>query len=389
MTQAAVQTGFLYPEAVNFSNTVAGTIDAATEKIAMIGRLRIDGKPAGSKTLSTGSIQFRTGTVTFANGATTVDIGIQDVAAGAGPIAQPDGTFDVKTTLTGGAGLVTNTWTTATMNIGSKSMSDGDLIAIVFDMTAQGGVDSVNIEMGVHRYSTGHGFPTTNQFVSSAWQTTQTLGAGRRPNVVIVFDDGTLGWIDGGLAFNSALLEAFQDSTNPDECGLIFQVPWDCKVDELWFWGQFASAAADFTMNFYSDPLAGRTLIASDTFLGEQGAVPAQSGRYSVRTKVAGVVTDISLAKNTDYLVTVQATGTANLSLFKTALPNTNYRHIHKTNGLTMKKATSNNGGAFTAESPAVTMYEMGVRICSLDDGTGAGSGGLKVHPGMAGGLNG
>ena len=83
-------------------------------------------------------------------------------------------------------------------------MSDGDLIAIVFDMTAQGGVDSVNIEMGVHRYSTGHGFPTTNQFVSSAWQTTQTLGAGRRPNVVIVFDDGTLGWIDGGLAFNSA-----------------------------------------------------------------------------------------------------------------------------------------------------------------------------------------
>src|SRR5262245_3836884 len=201
MTQVSGSGGFLYGAPLIMPTSFAGAvIDAATEKFAMIGRIYIDGRPAAAKTLSTGSIQWRTGAVTFSSGSTTVDIGIQDVATGAGPIAQPDGTFDVKTTLTGGGGGITaNAWQTSTMNSGSKNITHGDLIAVVFDMTARGATDTVTISasnQAIQNLLT-MGMPTCNAFLAGAWQTTNTGGASRAPNIVIVFDDGTLGWIDG------------------------------------------------------------------------------------------------------------------------------------------------------------------------------------------------
>lgn len=375
MTQAAIRPGWLYPE-VDYAFTQASlaVMDAATEKIAHIGRLYIDGAPSGAKTLSTGTIQFQTGTCTFADGSTTLDVGIQDVATGAGPIAQPDGTFDVKATLTGGAGITTAAWNTVTMNSGTKDMSHGDLIAVVWDMTARAGSDSVIVATENRVLSNALSqLPTTNSFVAGAWQTTITLGAGRNPNVIIVFDDGTLGWLDLSLPISTSSTEQFQNSTNPDERGLIFQVPWDCKVDALWMHESLASAAADFTMKLYSDPLGTPTLLASDTHLAEISAGGTGASYMSVPTKVAGVITEISLTKDTDYLVTVLATGTANVALTTNILNNEAHR-AYLNNGLTLKKATRNNStGAFTAENPAITRYIMGVRICSLDDGAGSG----------------
>lgn len=383
MTQVAIQPGFMYPE-INYVGIVQATLavmDAATEKHAHIGVLRINGKPAGAKTLSTGNIQFRTGTCVFANGATTLDIGIQDVATGAGPIAQPDGTFDVKTTLAGGAGITSAAWNTVTMNSGSKNMSDGDLIAVVWDMTARGGADSVIVATENNLYpNQSGGLPTTNSFVAGAWQTSNALGASRAPNVLITFDDGTLGWIEFSFPVTSTGTESFQDSTNPDERGLIFQVPWDCKIDMLWVAGSAADANADFTLKLYSDPTGAPVLLASVAHLAEiQGSVGA-GGWYGLR-----IGADVSLSKNTDYVVTMLATGTANVGIVTNTFANTANR-VTVNNGLTLKKATRNNStGAFTAESPAITRYIMGVRICSFDDGTGNG-GGLRLagHGGLA-----
>ena len=46
-------------------------------------------------------------------------------------------------------------------------------------------------------------------------------------------------------------------------------------------------------------------------------------------------------------------------------------------------KVTRDGGsGAFTAESPAVTMYQMGVRISALQDTSGGGGGGQRVISG-------
>ncbi len=180
MTLVTTGISIHFPDPFNFPRaTVSATIDAATEKVAMLGRLAIDGRPVGTKTLSTGTIKYRTGAVTFASGTTKVDIGLQSVASGSGPIAQPNGTYTVKTTLTGGGGGITaNGINTATMNSGIVSLSNGDLVAVVFDMTAVGGADSVIISTGqtwITNSMGSSGMPTTNAFVSSAWQTTQMV----------------------------------------------------------------------------------------------------------------------------------------------------------------------------------------------------------------------
>lgn len=389
MTAAVIQQGFLYPE-VTYADTLGGgantgTMDAAGEKYALIGQLFIEGRPAGAKTLSTGKIWFRTGTCVFADVATTLDIGIQDVAIGAGPIAQPDGTFDVKTTLTGGAGLTTVAVNSPAMTSGTKSMTHGDLIAVVFDMTARGGTDSVTVlscDRNIVR-SADTQLPVTNAYIAAAWQTAATVGAGRVPNVAIEFDDGTLGWLDMAPAFTAIATELFSDSTNPDERGLIFQVPWDCKIDELWAICGRTDANSDFTLKLYSDPLGTPTLLASVAVLAENMGAATTQGFFT-----GLLASQISLTKNTDYAVTLLATGTSNARLATNTFFDEKFRKMWN-GGTTVKKATRDGStGAFTAETPAVTMPRVGVRIYSLDDGTGTGSGGglkLAGRGGLAG----
>lgn len=392
MTLVAVQPGWFWPD-IGFSRElqVSGAVmDATGEKHAQIGRLYIDGKPSGAKTLSTGSIQFRTGTCTFANGSTALDIGIQDVATGAGPIAQPDGTFDVKTTLTGGAGITTTAWNTATMNSGTKSMTHGDLIAVVWDMTARAGADSVTIG---YTFTTpyndnNNGFPVTNSYLSGAWQTSPGSGAGYSPNVMIVFDDGTLGWIDCTFPVTSLDNgENFGNGSNPDERGMIFQVPFDCTIDAFYARMGMAGATSDFSMKLYSDPTGTPTLLASCDILAETTQATFGISHMSFPTYVSGVVADVSLSKNTDYCVTLRPTGAGSNYLYTNVVNTTGFRATIN-NGLTLKKATRDNDtGAFTAESPAVTRYIMGVRICKLHDGAGgAGGGGIRMagHGGLA-----
>ena len=99
-------------------------------------------------------------------------------------------------------------------------------------------------------------------------------------------------------------------------------------------------------------------------------------------------IAETLMTKNIDYIVSVLATGTSNTRLYSCTLGNTAHRAAI-TGGTTLKKATRNGStGAFTAESPAITIYPMGVRIFKFDDGTGAG-GGLITHPGMNGRLSG
>lgn len=386
MTLAVVQRGLVYPDFYGAPiSLTAGTLDAATEKFAMIGRIYIDGRPGSAKTLSTGTIQWRTSGVTFANGGTTIEIGIQDVASGAGPIAQPDGTFDVLTTLTGGGGGITaNAWQTTTMNSGTKNITHGDLIAVVWDMTARGGADSVTVNTnnpGWQSLGGAIGLPNTNAFVSSAWQTTQTLGAGRTPNVIIAFDDGTLGWIDNSFPFSASGTESFTATSSPDERGMMFQVPWDCKVDALWALVGITDADSDFTLKLYSTPTSSLSQLASVAV--EARNLSIVSGQQMVTVPLA---TEVSLDAGVNYGVSVLATGSTNTRLSAFTLGDTAHRVIY-TGGTTLSKITREDStGDFAAEGTAVTIYYMGTRISQIDDGAGSGGGGVTplgngLHP--------
>lgn len=383
MTLTTIPTGLLYPLTLDIGSglaakqlTNAAALNAATEKLAMIGRVYINGRPGSAKTISAaggGSISFRTSTVTFANAGTTIDLGIQDVDAANGVIARPDGTFDVSRTLTGGTDTISsNTWTTFAMTggAGSKSITHGDLIAVVWDMTAFGGADSVVIGIG-----SGAQFPVTNEFAAAAWRTSSAGG----PNVVITFDDGTLGIIDGALPFTTALqVETYSDSTNPDERGIFFQVPWDCKIDGFFAQCGISGATSDFTIALYSDPSGTPAVVsgASLTILAEQlGQATSQNSIMFT------LPTEVTLTRNTDYVLAIKGDGAGNVRLNSWVFGDTAHRAFLPY--ASIAKVTRNGGsGAFTAESPAVTMYQMGVRISALQDTSGGGGGGQRVISG-------
>ena len=382
MTQVQCLPGLLYPNQPDppaNGVSASGVLDATGEKIAFIGKLYINGKPAGTKTLSTGTIKFRAASVTFNNAGTTLDVGIQDVSTTAGPIAQPDGTFDVKATLTGGGGGLVNNINTVTMNSGSKAMAHGDLFAIVFDMTAKAGVDTAVITTvaGSMLAAGNNQMPITNAFIAAAWQAvgSSANGAGRMPLALITFNDGTLGWFDTVIPYlNSTVAETFTDATNPDERGLLFQVPWDCKTDAAWISISIAGATSDFQITLYSDPLGTPVALAGPVaILAENLGTNLSGGGNQPKFAMFQLGSDVTLTKNTDYMLAVKATGAGSIVLGASGYESASHR-VAENNGTNTKKATRNNStGAFTAESPALTSYNMGIRLISFDDGMGAG----------------
>lgn len=351
-------------------------MDATGEQVAFIGHCYIDGR-AASKTISAaggGSISFRVNSLTFANGGTTLDVGIQDISTSSGPVARPDGTFDVKKTLTGGGGgLSANSWNTISMTSGSgsKTISHGDLIAVMFDMTARAGADSVQIGTTYGIYPSNYATRPTVMTNLGGWA---SLGASGVPNCLITFDDGTLGILDGTLLSDGAGItsEDYSDSTNPDERGVVFQVPWDCKIDAYYVrMNQQSGAAADCTLKLYSAPTTAASAVANSTItiLGEQ-----LDASFQESTAIYTLPAAISLSKNTDYCLALKADSTGTIGLYYYVQSSATHRAFLP-GGTTMAKATRNNG-AGNFSTTTTTQYMMGVRISSFDDGTGSGSGG-------------
>lgn len=374
MTVQSVIRGLLYPAEPAFTSgslsSSPGTIDAATEKVAWIGRIQIEGR-ATSKVISAaggGSIIWRAVAVTFANGSTTLDVGLQDVDLTTGNPPRPDGTFDVKRTLTGGVDTISGgalQTTAMTGGSGSKTLSHNDWIAVVFDMTARAGSDSVAI--GGVQFGGGN-LPFGALFTAS-W----VASTGSWPQVGIVFDDGTRGTLDGCPVIMSSLTtEAFADATNPDERGNLFVPPWDCKVDAVF--GYFGGAAAngDFEIQIYSDPLGTPTsvlpggtaiTVTAETLLG-----------YASRPTTIPLPSEVSLTHGVTYAVAIKATGAGNVSMTQIMnFDNAAWKQFHPGGAGTSKVTRNGGSGAFT-ESDTI-IYQLGVRISGFQD-TSSGSGG-------------
>jgi hypothetical protein len=371
MSLISAPLGFWMPD-TGFGNVPSSIINtalnAATKKLAIIGYVNIDGR--GTKTISSagGAIHFRPTSVTWANGATTLDVGIQDVDTATGPVGRPDGTFDVKATLTGGAGITTNTHNTVSMTTGSKTIAHGDLIAIVYDMTARGGADSLQIVTSAYPITSN--LPLGASYDGASW-TANNNGCGGS-SAIIQFDDGTLGQI-GTVppAYAATTVDSFTTSTNPNERGIHFQTPWDCKIDAIGGFVGITDANSDFTLKLYSDPLGTPALVTSV-------AVPAEILGVTGNERWVELVlpSEVELTAGTVYGLTVLATGSSNSRLRSYPINNEAHRVFINVVGTTCKKITRNgSSGAFSAESPAVTIPMLSVRISALHSTGGAASG--------------
>jgi len=328
---------------------VTAVIDLTGEKFAMIGRVFIDGRPTSAKTLSSagGKIKWYQGARTFATAGSTVRVSVQDVATGTGPPFRPDETEDVSGDLVQGTDTINaNTWNTKALSSGSKSIAHGDLIAVVFDFTTRNGADSLTFT-GPYDTTQWRGPPGCVSKVGGSWNTNPDAFD---PQVVIEFDDGTLAFFDGAFP-TSAATAAHQltNSTNPDEVGLIFQVPWEVKIDALMPGAQPGTAAADFDVKLYSDPLGTPSVMVTRSMLGEQGNA-SQFNRQQPIT----LATEITLAANTDYCLSIKANSTGIVYMSYFDVPDANFRKYHS-GGTTLQQGTRNNdSGAFSATTTRI-----------------------------------
>lgn len=352
------------------------TMDAAAEKCGFVGKCYLEGR-TGSKTISSagGKIHFFTGSSTFANASTTIRVGIQDVDgttgnSGAGGMATPDGTFDVYDDLVGGTDTIGATSTiTVTMSSGTKTINHGDLIAIVFDMTSRGGADSVNV-MGISATSFTAGLPHTGQNLAGSWVRQASL-----PNAIIEFDDGTYGVIDGTIISQGGNTTAigsvgdYNSGSSPNEYGLLFQLPFPCKVDGAWISGRPNTNSADFNVILYSDPLG--TPSAQATVSVDAHTMASQDG---LRPFVVTFGSEVSLTANTDYAIAFKPTTANSCNMNVLTYANAAFRKFYcGTNASRASRAS----GAFASNTTNIPL--IGVRISGFDDGAGGGGGGPLI----------
>lgn len=211
------------------------TMTAANRGYGMVGRLRLENPSGGSKTISAaggGKLCWLpwTGPV-FANGSTNVRIGIQDIAAtGLG-----DGGWDVYADMVGGVESITQfVYKQNAMTSGSKTMSDGAIIGIFIEMTARGGADSLGF--GYQANSMPY---SNNSFGGYPYWLSNTGGTYAKGGTgggfaSIIFDDGTIGWIDQNVFFPASPtgtdLADFNLNSSPDEYGPVFSVPFKFRA---------------------------------------------------------------------------------------------------------------------------------------------------------------
>lgn len=347
------------------------TINAAGESYGVIGRVRIPGNATGKVISAAGSgqIGWNPGGVTWATAGTTIRIGIQDVDGSTG---LEDGTFDVFRDLVQGTDALTGSVLRAdTMGSGTKTLSDGDLIAIVIEMTVRNGADSVQVQgtvgpTGMADGNFGFGLPygsiDTGALAKSA---TNLLYA------VIKFDDGTYGAIHGVSPGRTAVgtLQTINTTTNPDEICGTFTVPFKCQICGIGMYAASIAGTDGFEMILYTDPLV--TPVATVTVTADPDVV----GGSATQGPHLYPITPTTLSPGVTYGVALRPTTANSINVYYQDF-NPIAAFVKGLVPLQSLKYTGrqNQTGAFT-EISADRMPLILLDVCGLDDGLGGGGG--------------
>lgn len=317
MSQILIPGAFTYLPTAPFFNNSSGstiTLNATGETCFMVGHVVLENPLSSSKTISaagSGKIVWVAGSVTFANGSSTFDIGIQDVSTASSP-AQGDGTYDVKASLTGGGGGITASATnTTTMTTGTKTIANGDLIAITFAMTARGGADSVAVNTQAAAFAgvtTLSGLPAIVENTGGAYARNSTS----IPLAYMVFDDGTLGWVYAAGFTPTFTTQAFNSgSATADEYGNLINYPFTFMALGIRVTILFAGNSSDLELLLYTDPLGTPAAVKTITVDATQIAATATAiNNYYMFSS------PYLIKANTNYGITARPTTANNITLY-------------------------------------------------------------------------
>lgn len=358
--------GIMYPRPMWSGSTiqVAGSsINAANEKVHFVGQVMITGgDDAGSKTLSAaggGHIMWRSNSViAFSDAGTNFRIGLQDADVTSSPV-HGDDTFDVYADLVGGTDTVSSNTTYETvMETGSKTLSNGDLIVVAFEFTSRGGSDWVGVSSMYNAWNAD-----TVQVLPGVWHDDGTPStANGLPICAIEFDDGTLGWINGGVTTTVGITESYNVNTSgADEYGNLITPEFDIVVS-----GVIMSClvSGDAEVCLYSDPLGSPTLLEAIT-IDATGMISSGSELSLMFSS------EHTLRAGESYGITYRPTTTTNNSLYGLGVTDGKYwpamgMDADKYHGI----ERLNNSGAFSISGFSVgdkdRRFFMTLRVCAI-----------------------
>lgn len=357
----------------NYVTNESHVMDALNEMAAVVGYVCLqDGGAAGTRTISQaggGKILLRQGAVTFATASTTIRTGIEDIGAG----GLPDGTQDVFCQKVAGTDTITpNVYAEWTMTSGSKTLTHNQFIAITTRMTVRAGADSVvvgSFTTGLIAMSTAAGTSASPYGVLNGSKGDEILFA------IIIFDDGSLGWIQNTpcVLYPTVTAQNLQTSTNPDEVAGTFQVPVVCEAEEIGFiLDNYSAAGDDFELILYEDPFGTPNALATKA-VDSSEITFASASTQSINVPI----TRTQLNPGTTYAVALRCTGgnfdtyfcdIGNFGYIKRLVPflgfNTEIKYVGR----------QDQTGAFSEiTTGAVPLFQ--ITICGFDDGSGGGGG--------------
>jgi hypothetical protein len=347
-------------------------LDADEEEVQIIGRCKING--GGSKTFGTSgsAIGWLGGTSITFQAVATLRVGVKKAAsidAANGPAARATigaAAFDVYDDLVGGVDTISSsTWRNDAMSAGTPfTVADGDLLAVCFHLDITAAAQSVKVRSLAAASTTA--FPAMTLVTSGPTYTALTTTA---PNIVIVFDDGTVGWIEQSQAF---IINDTASATigNTNIFGNIINLPFSCKIDALAATCNPSTNAANFALELYSTPLGTPSLVESIAF--DANITAAVAGN---RMHIANFTTPRTLTINTDYAIGVKQTTATAVTVAYTDVNATTHWPVNGLNS-TCYAANSTAGATFGQVVSGVRRYRVWARISALDDGVSAGGGG-------------
>lgn len=326
-------------------------LDAAAEKLAFI----VTFWQPGTLHL----VHFRTATVATGD---TLKVSFQDIDGATG---DPDGTGDEFRTIVVGNGddnvaLVTGILSSDGTDTGTKrTVVAGQMLAVVFEFNS---FVAGNILLAARSAAAGpssSGYTYSDHF-TAAWAKSQNL-----PLMAIEYSDGSyapLPYVDASVSGLAA--ETFNSTTTAgaggDERGLIFQVPFACKVKGFWANLDIDNDAEVVLYDSDGTELDAVTLDATNR-------VVTHSQVYHVPFS-----DEFTLAKDTNYRLSLRP-GAGNASVMVSSFPTAAVLDAMP-GGSECHYTVRTDGGAWTETTTKRPL--MGVILSAVDNGVSSGSGG-------------
>jgi len=345
LARAGVVTdGLWYPETswlAKPSFASLNLIDATGEESGCVFRV--------PKTGSIHKVGIRFGTVTTAD---PMGIGLETVSAAGYPTGTEYGGSSSGTITI--ANVTSNAFRLTTLGV-DASATAGDIIAYTVSFTST--VGSVNIagpgtnvrNPGISYYVAFNGTPVWSR--SSA----QCI-------LALEYSDGSYGYSDElAFPYGTTTNVAFSSTTNPNERGLKFQIPFAASVAGVSFYT--SAAIGPSTVTFYD---SDGTTILSQVNVDTNTVITGTGNQFYIDFPTA-----VAVLANTNYRIGLRAINTNNTSLNDLTVPTVNALD-QMSAGQNFMLTTRQNAGAWT--DTTTQRPEMFLRITNLSSGGGGGA---------------